>query len=235
MRQLAALMRNLQADLGAAINVDGDRVGFVTASGLALSEEFSLPLAAQIRLARRPGLVVTHLSTSRMIDAVAERFGQTVLRTPVGEGHVMDVGLSEGAALAGEGAGGVAMLPVTMTFDGLLTLALLLEGIATTGESLTSLAAQMPRYSIRKGEFACPPELVYRTLESFRRRYAADNPDTTDGVRVTWDGAWLHVRASNTEPLLRVIVEAERDEQAEALFDEAMTQARRLAYGHEGR
>jgi phosphomannomutase len=215
--------------------VDGDRIGFVTAEGVALSEEYTLPLAAQTRLARRPGPVVTNLSTSRMVDAVARRFGQTVLRTMVGEGHVMDAGLSEGAALAGEGSGGVAMLPVTMSFDGLLTLALLLEAMARTGESLADLTAQIPQYAIRKGELACPPELVYRTLESFRKRFADRNPDCTDGVRVEWDDAWLHVRASNTEPLLRVIAEADTAERANAIFEEAMTSVRRLAFGHEGR
>src|SRR5580704_7940484 len=102
-------MRCLDADLGAAINVDGDRIGLVTHTGTALSEEYSLPLAAQIRLSRRPGLVVTNLSTSRMVDEVAEGFGQSVQRTLVGEGYVMDHGLAEGAVLVGEGSGGVAM------------------------------------------------------------------------------------------------------------------------------
>lgn len=86
MRQLATLMRCLRADLGAAINVDGDRIGFVTHEAVALSEEHSLPLAAQHRLARRPGLVVTNLSTSRMVDAVAVAHGQTVVQ--IGRAHV---------------------------------------------------------------------------------------------------------------------------------------------------
>ena len=90
MRQLATLMRLFQADFGAAINIDGDRIGFVTSRGIALSEEYTLPLAARIRLARRPGPVVTNYSTSRMIDALAGEFGQKVIRAPVGESHVID-------------------------------------------------------------------------------------------------------------------------------------------------
>jgi phosphomannomutase len=109
-----------------------------------------------------------------------------------------------------------------------------LETMALTGQTLADLAAQLPRYVMRKGELSCPPNLVHKAVEGFRGRYARNEPDCSDGVRVEWDDGWLHVRASNTEPLLRVIVEAETAVRAEALFDEAMTFARRLAFGHEG-
>ncbi|HXK60548.1 MAG TPA: phosphoglucosamine mutase [Acidobacteriota bacterium] len=98
MRQLASLMRCLQADFGAALNIDGDRIGFVTGEGVALSEEHTLPLTARIRLRRRPGPVVTNFSTSRMVEEVAAQYGQTVIRTAVGESHVIDQGLAEGGA-----------------------------------------------------------------------------------------------------------------------------------------
>jgi phosphomannomutase len=234
MRQLAALMRCLDADLGASINVDGDRIGFVDAAGTALSEEYSFPLAALMRLSRRPGLVVTNLSTSGMIDQVAAMYGQPVQRTFVGEGYVMDYGVSEGAVLVGEGSGGVAMLPVTMTFDALLTLGMLLEAMATAGATLAELAAQLPPTSMRKGELACPPDQIYRAIESFRMRFADRSPDRTDGIRITWPDAWMHVRASNTEPLLRVIVESDSAQRADDLFEDAMTFARRTAFGHYG-
>lgn len=235
MRQLAALMRCLSADLGAAINIDGDRIGFVTADGVALSEEHTLPLAARNRLARRPGPIVTNLSTSRMVEAVARPHGQPVLRTLVGEGYVMDRGLEAGAALAGEGCGAVAALPISTTFDGLLTLGQILELMATTGESLAALANELPQMEMRKGELTCPPDLVYWVLDGFRAQFADRAPDCTDGVRVDWEDAWLHVRASNTEPLLRVIVEAKTAERADMLFQDAMTYARRLAFGQGGR
>jgi phosphomannomutase len=232
MRQLAAMMRNLDADIGAAINVDGDRIGFVAKSGKALSEEHSLPLAALVRLARRPGLVVTNLSTSRMIDQVASQWGQPVTKTIVGEGTVMDVGISEGAVLVGEGSGGIAMLPISMTFDALLTLGMVLEAMATSGKSLDELVAGLPQIPMRKGEIACPPDMIYRALDGFRVRFADRDPDTTDGILVSWPDAWTHVRASNTEPLLRVIVEADTDARADQLFNEAMAYARRLVFGH---
>jgi phosphomannomutase len=234
MRQLAALMKCLDADFGAAINVDGDRIGFVTGDGLALSEEYTLPLAASIRLKRRPGPVVTNLSTSRMIDSVAAQHGQPVIRTSVGESHVIDLGLAESAALAGEGSGGVAALPVAMTFDGLLTLGLVLEQVACTASSLGAIAESFPRYSIRKRHLPCPPNLVYRVLDRFRAQYADLEPDCRDGVRVCREDSWLHVRASNTEPILRIIVEAETSDRADSEMDRAVTFARRATFGHGG-
>jgi phosphomannomutase len=234
MRQLGTLVKCLEVDFGAAMNVDGDRIGFVTSDGTPLSEEHSLPLAADVRLARRAGPVVTSYSTSRMIDAVSDRYGQRVTRTLVGEGYVLDRGLYEGAALAGEGSGGVAMLPGSMTYDSLLTLGMVLESMAVSGNTLEQQVERLPKLAIRKGELACPAELVYRAVEGFRTRYADRSPLTADGVQVEWDDAWLHVRASNTEPLMRVICEAESADRANMLFEDSMNFARRKVFGHEG-
>ena len=234
MRQVADSVRGFEADLGAALNVDGDRVGFVTADGTALSEEYSLPLVAAPRLRRRPGPVVTNLSTSGMVEALARAFGQRVIRGPVGEGQIVDLGLAEAAVLAGEGSGGIAVLPISVAFDGLLAIGLVLEEMATSGATLTELAGGFPALFMRKRELPCPPNLVYRVIERFRRHHAADNPDCTDGVRLLWEDAWLHVRASGTEPLLRIIAEASAPERADALVADAAAFARRITSEHEG-
>jgi len=234
MRQIATLARCFGADLGAAINVDGDRIGFVTADGRALSEEYSLPLAATPRLRRRPGPVVTSYSTSGMVEALARAHGQRVVRGPVGESQIVDLGLAEGAVLAGEGSGGVAVLPLDVVYDGLLALGLVLEEMATSGRSLAELAGGFPSLFMRKRELPCPPNLVYKVLDRFRRHHAGDAPDCTDGVRLAWADSWLHVRASGTEPLLRIIAEAPDQERAETLVEEAMIFARRITFGHEG-
>ena len=228
MRELATMMRAGVADLGAAIGVDGDRIAFVTKDGTPLSEEYTLPLAAESRLARRPGRVVTNLSTSRMVEDVARRFGQEVVRTSVGEGYVIDRGLEEGAVLAGEGSGGVGSLPATMAFDGLLTLGMILEHLAVSGSPPAEIARGLPQYAMRKGELPCPPDQAYRVLEHVRQHYADRVPDLTDGVRIEWDDAWLHVRSSNTEPLLRIILEGRDDTRADELFEEATRLGREL-------
>ena len=228
MRGLAEQVAACRADVGAALNVDGDRVGLVTREGAALSEEYTLPIAAGARLRRHPGPIVTNLSTSSMVETVAARYGQPVRRAAVGESHVVDQGMAEGAVLAGEGSGGVAALPASLTFDGLLTLGLVLEEMAVASLSLQELVDRLPRLSMRKQELPCPPNVVYKVVEAFRTRYADHDPDCTDGVRVTFpDAGWLHVRASNTEPLLRVIVEAAASTRADALLTEALTFARR--------
>jgi phosphomannomutase len=233
MRQLATLTPLVGADLGAALNVDGDRIGFVTGSGTALSEEYSLPLVTMPRLRRRPGLVVTSLSTSGMVEALARAHGQRVVRGPVGEGRIVDLGLAQGAVIAGEGSGGVAVLPHGVAYDGMLALGLVLEEMATAGRTLAELVESVPRMFMRKRELPCPPNVIYRVLERFRRRHAGDNPDCRDGVRLEREDEWLHVRASGTEPLLRIIAEAASRERAEALVEEAAVFARRITFGHE--
>jgi phosphomannomutase len=222
MRELATHVTAEKAHLGAALNVDGDRIGLVTGTGVALSEEYALPLAAAARLRRRPGAVVTNLSTSSMVEAVAARYRQPVLRAPVGESHVIDHGMAEGAVLAGEGSGGVAALPSSLTFDALATLGLVLEEMAVRNSSLQALVDGLPRFTMRKHEIPCPPNFVYKVVEAFRTRYAELDPDCRDGVRVTWSDGWLHARASNTEPLLRLIVEAPAAARADALVAEAL-------------
>lgn len=227
MSVLVSEMRRTRADLGAAVNIDGDRIAFVTREGFPLSEEYTLPLAALGRLARRPGPVVTNFSTSRMIESVARDRGQEVIRTLVGESYVMDRAFEQGAVLAGEGSGGVGALPATTTFDALQTLGMLLETIATGDSTLASLAGKLPHLAMRKGELACEPDQAHRALEAFRAAYESRSPDCTDGIRIEWNDAWMHARVSNTEPLLRVIVEAESEERADCLYEEAMIFARR--------
>jgi phosphomannomutase len=223
MGALARLTVEEQADLGAAVNIDGDRVAFVTADGTALSEEHTLPLAALGRLARRPGPVVTNFSSSRMIEALALPLGLAVVRAPVGESHVMERGLEENAVLAGEGSGGVTPLPGGMTFDALPTLAIVLETMVAEDTTLADLSARLPRFEMRKGALPCRPDQAYRALDCLRSRWEGLAPDCTDGIRLEWNDAWTHVRVSSTEPLVRVIVEAESRERAESLFRETVS------------
>jgi phosphomannomutase len=106
--------------------------------------------------------------------------------------------------------------------------------MATSGRSVAELAASLPSLFMRKRELRCPPNVVYKVIERFRRHHAKDAPDCTDGVRLAWDDGWLHVRASGTEPLLRIIAESSDRERADALVDEAAVFARRITFGHEG-
>jgi phosphomannomutase len=232
MAQLAETTLQARAALGAAMNVDGDRVAFVTEAGRPLSEEMTLPLATMNRLRRRPGSVVTNLSTSSQVEHVARAYGQTVMRTPVGESHVVDRGLEEGAVLSGEGSGGIAVLPVAMTFDAILTLGQVLELMTEGDATATALVAEIPETHMRKGEVRCQAPDAYRAMERFRLRFRNRDAVTLDGVRVDWeDGAWVHVRVSKTEPVIRVISEAPDPVRADRVFTECMALAREAVKG----
>ena len=205
----------------------------------ALPEEYTLPLIANHVFSRQTAPncanhcrgVVTNLSTSRMIDEVARGFAQPVVRTNIGEGFVVDRALAEHALLAGEGSGGVAILPTTNSFDAFYTLGTVLEAMAVSGESLVALADRLPAFFMRKGTVSCAPDVMYSVLEGFRERFADQITDRTEGVRLAWDDAWMHIRVSNTEPLLRIVLEAETAARADELYDEVMTLAHRMAFG----
>jgi phosphomannomutase len=163
-----------------------------------------------------------------MIEVVASEHNQPVLKTAVGESHVIDRGFDEGATIVGEGSGGVAALPVVSSFDGILTLGLLLETMALSSQDLAELVQDLPRFHREKDEVRCLPVQGYRALEGLRKAYSGSLADYTDGLRIDWDDAWLHIRVSSTEPLLRVIAEATDSTRARSVFEEAMTKTREL-------
>ncbi|MFH1964886.1 MAG: hypothetical protein ABIJ42_05025 [Acidobacteriota bacterium] len=236
MSDLSCAVLESKADIGAAINVDGDRLSFVTESGRILSEEMTLPLVAINRLGRRSGPIVTNYSTSSVIDWLAEKHETNLIRTQVGEAHVMNRGLEEGAILAGEGSGGVAALPVTMTYDGLLSLEMVLETMATTGRTTEDFTREFPRFFMKKEEIFCHPSNAYRTLELFRLSQENIDPECGDGVRLTVPDGWVHVRVSDTESLIRVIAETGSEKTVSDLFERTVRQIRSaLTENFEGR
>ncbi len=219
MGDLAAVVSGGGFDLGAALNIDGDRLALVSGEGHCLSEEDTLPLVARSRCHRRPGPIVTTLSTSGRIDRVAEDFGQTVVRTSVGESFVVDRGLELDAVVAGEGSGGVAALPASMTFDALFSLGLILEALARREEGLSDALRSIPRTEMRKGYVRCPAPAAYRALERCRQVYAEWVTHLDDGIRADWTDGWLHLRVSNTEPVLRIIAESDNPRRTQEIFD----------------
>jgi phosphomannomutase len=231
MRGLAAVVTSVGADVGFLINADADRVGLVAGGGGTLSEEYVFPIVAAYRLESARGPVVSTLSTSRMVESVALLHKRPVVRARIGEGHVVQTALMQRAAIGGEGSGGVLVPQWTRWFDGFATMGVLLECLARRGVPLAELAGELPRFHMLKGTIPSSTERIYPIIEDFRREYRETNPNLEDGVRVDWKDAWLHVRASNTEPLIRVIVEAEDAGKARALFDGSLDRIRRMQSG----
>jgi phosphomannomutase len=221
MAQLKAVVRAGRADIGFAHDADGERIGLVTADGEALSEERTLTLAAAIVLSDTPGTVVTNVSTTRAIDDVAKQFGGTVVRTPVGQSFITEAMIEHRAVLGGEGNGAVAVPRVLMSHDAAAAQGLIVEHMAFTGASLRELVETLPSYAMAKHDFAMRPSALYSVLQGYRDLVEREALpiDTTDGIVVSFPDGWVHVRASQTESMIRVIAEAGTPARARDLVD----------------
>jgi phosphomannomutase len=210
---LCAEVRRQGADLGVAVDPDADRLALVDADGTALSEELTLVLAADFLLARAPGDLAVNLSTTGLIEKVAARHGRRVWRTPVGEANVVETILSRGCVLGGEGNGGVIYPAVHAGRDSLVGIAMILQHLTDRAASLRDLAGELPPVAMVKTKVDAS---LMPVGEDLVRRLEALGPgqiDRRDGVKWTGADAWVHVRASNTEPAVRIIAEA-KDESA---------------------
>lgn len=222
MAQLRAIVKAGRADIGFALDADGERLGIVAEIGEALSEEMTLALCADIKLSRTPGAVVTNISTTQTIEKIAARYDSNVVRTPVGSAYISEAILRHNAVIGGEGNGAVAIPEVHATNDSAAAIGLILEEMAGTGKPVSELVADLPRYTMLKHYVQIEPSLLYSALQNVRdetERAGATGIDLSDGVKLIWPDGWVHIRASNTESMIRVIAEAENDKRAGELMD----------------
>ena len=213
-------VKKRRAAVGFAQDPDADRLAIVDENGVYIGEEYTLALCALARMMSKPGPSVTNLSTSRMIDDVAARFGQTVHRTPVGEANVAGKMQEINAVIGGEGNGGVIDLRVGPVRDSLLGITMVLDLMARTGKSVSELVNDIPRYAMIKTKFECSPEQSAALVAAVKTKFADQKLDTQDGVRIDWPEGWVHVRQSNTEPIARVIAEAADEATARGLVEQ---------------
>jgi phosphomannomutase len=227
LKAFGPIIRKHKADVGFAQDPDCDRLALVDESGTYIGEEYTLALAAramgELGLLNKRSTIAVNLSTSRMIDDVAARFGAKVLRTPVGEANVVAAMKQHDCALGGEGNGGVIWPEVTYIRDSLGAMALVLALMARTGMTLSALTRDTPSYAIikRKVDLARQSD-AKPAVDKLAKHYRHERVDTQDGVRIDFAArsAWVHVRASNTEPIMRLIAEAPTPAQATGLLDE---------------
>jgi phosphomannomutase len=211
MSQLRAVVKAGRAEIGFAHDADGERLGIVTEQGEPLSEELTLALATAIRLQERVGPVVTNVCTSSAIDQIAARHGAVVIRTPVGQAYVSEAMLEHEAVIGGEGSGGIAVPEVHATHDSAAAIGLILEQLAHHDQPVSELVSQLPRLTMIKHNIPLEPNLIYSSLHNFRLIIEREQlmHDLTDGIKVTLPDGWVHARVSNTESMIRLIVEAE--------------------------
>jgi phosphoglucosamine mutase len=229
MAQLGTVVKAGRADIGFAHDADGERLGIVTEQGEPLSEELTLALAAETRLQRRVGVIVTNVSTSSAVDQIASRYGASVVRTPVGQAYVSEAIVEHQAVLGGEGSGGIAVPEVHPTHDSAAAIGLILERLARDGEVVSDFVGQLPRLTMIKHNIQLEPNRLYSMLQSFRLIVEREQLvyDLTDGIKVTLPDGWVHARVSNTESMIRLIVEAAEASRARQLLEWARDRLRK--------
>ncbi len=213
------------ADVGFFQDPDADRLAIATADGRYIGEECTLALAVEAVLARTPGPVVVNCSTSGMTAAIAARHGVPCHVSKVGEANVVDEMLARKAVIGGEGNGGVIDPRVVLVRDSFIAMALLLERLATEGTTVATMAAGLPRLVMKKSKVDLSPALrgpgLAVGLERIEAAFDGATVSRLDGLRLDWNGGWLLVRASNTEPIVRIVAEAGSDAAVEAAIAKA--------------
>jgi phosphomannomutase len=220
---LEKLVRDSGADIGIATDPDADRLSLVSSNGKAIGEDFTLAFASMLVLRHKKGPVVTNLSTSRLLEDVAAAAGVPLVRAAVGEINVARRMEKENAVVGGEGNGGVILPDVHLTRDSAVATALVLQLMLESGKSVQDLVAAQPVYTIVKDKLprdAGSLEDAYGKLESGLKAPEADHQD---GLRLAWpkERRWVHLRASGTEPILRIIAEAPDAAGAQELVERA--------------
>ena len=212
-----------QADLGIALDPDADRAAFVDAAGSPLGEEYTVVLGTQVVLARHAGAqgaVVTNLSTSRMLEDVCAKAGSTLYRSSVGEAHVVAQMRARQAVAGGEGNGGMILPAAHYGRDGLVAMALVAQAMSG-GATLRELAGTVPAYAMVKDKLGRPDEPWERAEVRLRESFADWQVDSADGLRFAKGEEWVHVRASGTEPVVRVIAETPEAGRTRAIVEQA--------------
>ncbi len=210
-----------RARIGFCQDPDADRLAVIDEHGRYLGEEYTVAMCVDHVLRRRKGPIVINCATSRMSQDLAERYGVPLIRSAVGEANVVDAMLEHNAAFGGEGNGGPIDPRVGLVRDSFVGMALLLDAMTTRNAAISELADELPRYEIVKTKIELPPEAVAAAFDTLQSHFSDAQPNRLDGLRLDWPDRWLLVRASNTEPIVRAIAEAQTAAIAQGLCREA--------------
>lgn len=220
--ELRQAVQDAGADLGIVVDPDADRLALVNEHGIYVTEELTQVIAADFLWRFRPGAYATNLSSSRAIDDVARKYGCSVHRSAVGEINVVKKMQEVEAVLGGEGNGGVILPDLHYGRDALVGVAMVLQHLANEECSLSALCKRLPAYAIAKKKIELGGYNADRLLARMGDVYRDERVSTIDGVKIDLDEGWVHLRKSNTEPVMRIYAEASTLEEATVLADRFM-------------
>ncbi len=220
LREICPLVAQHGADIGFILDPDADRLALIDETGRYIGEELTLALAVLFRLRQQRGPVVLNMSTSRVSEDIAKQVSCPCYRAAVGEANVVEKMREVGAVIGGEGNGGVIDPRVGWVRDPFIGIGLVLNLLAESGKKLSTLVAELPAYCIIKDKYTVDRDRLPMLFAALIQRWPDADVNRVDGLRLDWQDRWVHVRPSNTEPIVRVIAEAPRAEEAKNLCRE---------------
>lgn len=227
--ELSAVVVKENAHMGITVDPDVDRLALVNEDGSMFGEEYTLVAVADYLLARRPGATVSNLSSTRALRDITEAIGQSYFAAAVGEVNVVQKMKEVEAMIGGEGNGGIIYPELHFGRDSLVGIALFLTHYANKQLSMTALRASYPNYEMAKKKIDLSPGIeVDEILKAMTHKYAAFEVDTTDGVKIYIAKEWVHLRKSNTEPIIRIYTESKDAQAASDLADKIIQEIKQL-------
>lgn len=218
------------ADFGIVVDPDVDRLAFMDEKGAMFGEEYTLVACADYVLSKRPGNTVSNMSSTRALRDVTQRHNGTYQASAVGEVNVVEMMKQTQAVIGGEGNGGVIFPDLHYGRDALVGIALFLSLLAERQMRVSELRASYPNYFMSKKKIQLTPDMdVDALLDNIAKKYQDQAPTTIDGVKIDFESQWVHLRKSNTEPIIRIYTEATSQEEADALADRFISELKSIA------
>lgn len=218
-----------QADFGIVVDPDVDRLAFISNDGEMFGEEYTLVAVADYVLSKTPGNTVSNMSSSRALRDITEKHGGTYEASAVGEVNVVELMKKNNAIIGGEGNGGIIYPEIHYGRDALVGVALFLTHLAKQDVDVASLRASYPQYFMSKNKIELTPEIdVDAILDAMQKRYATEKITTIDGVKIDFADSWVHLRKSNTEPIIRIYTEAPTQQQADELAQKIINEIEKI-------
>jgi phosphomannomutase len=212
LNELEQKVINVGADVGFATDPDGDRLSIVSNNGNAIGEEYTLVLAVKNYLNYQKSMVVTNLSTSMMLESIANE----TIRTRIGEAHVVQKMNELNIPIGGEGNGGVILEEVHLGRDSLVAISMILSLLSSSEKSISNEISNIPQYLMIKDKIRIDDKVDFDSLETI---FDCNEINKLDGIKFIWPNKWIHIRKSNTEPIIRIFAEAKTQEEVDELIN----------------